>query len=74
MNSNKERINMQDRDTQTICCVAILKNEQRFLDEWLVYHKMIGIDHFFLYDHEREQKLKDFLTPHADYLTVINYW
>ncbi|HTH82121.1 MAG TPA: glycosyltransferase family 92 protein, partial [Mucilaginibacter sp.] len=47
---------------------------QRFLDEWLVYHKMIGIDHFFLYDHEREQKLKDFLTPHADYLTVINYW
>lgn len=56
---------------QTICLAAILRDEEPFLDEWLVYHKMIGIDHFFLYDDAPELPLQKLLQPHADYVTVI---
>jgi hypothetical protein len=58
----------------TICLVAILKNENRFLDEWLIYHRLIGIDHFFLYDDDASLPLKKFLAPHNDYVTVIDWW
>lgn len=55
----------------TICVVAILKDEEPFLDEWLLYHKMLGIDHFFLYDDHPDLPLHNFLSPHHDYVTVI---
>src|ERR1700761_5629491 len=58
----------------SICLVAILKDENRFLDEWLVYHRIIGIEHFFLYDDDPKQPLKDFLSPHEAYVTIINWW
>lgn len=32
----------------SIC--AIFKNEARFLKEWIEYHSLIGVDHFFLYN------------------------
>lgn len=57
----------------TICLVAILKNEEKFLDEWLVYHKMIGIDFFFLYDDDSASSLKEFLRPHSDYIHVVEW-
>jgi hypothetical protein len=59
---------------QTICLAAILRDEEPFLDEWLVYHKMIGIDHFFLYDDAPDLPLQKLLQPHADYITVIPWY
>lgn len=32
------------------CC--ILKDEDLFFPEWLVYHSLIGVEHFYLYDNE----------------------
>lgn len=31
---------------------AIFKNESRYLEEWIEYHKMIGVEHFYLYDND----------------------
>lgn len=56
-----------------ICVVAILKDEERFLEEWISYHRLLGVDHFFLYDHAAEQPLQELLTPHRDYVTVIDW-
>lgn len=55
----------------TICLVAILKDEERFLNEWIIYHRMIGIDHFFLYDDDPALPLKQLLIPHSEYCTII---
>lgn len=57
-----------------ICMAAILRDEEPFLDEWLVYHKMIGIDHFFLYDDAPNLPLQELLQPHANYITVIPWY
>ena len=31
---------------------AIFKNESRYLQEWIEFHKMIGVQHFYLYDND----------------------
>jgi hypothetical protein len=54
-----------------VCLAAILRDEEPFLDEWLIYHKMIGVDHFFLYDDAPDLPLQKSLQPHAAYITVI---
>lgn len=36
----------------SIC--AIFKNEAPYLEEWIEYHKIIGIDHFYLYNNFSE--------------------
>lgn len=56
-----------------ICIVAILKNEQPFLDEWLFYHRLLGVDHFFLYDDDPCFPLNSFLKHHIAYVTIINW-
>ena len=46
-----------------------MKDEERFLDEWLAYHRLIGVDHFFLYDHASEPPLRELVAPHREYVT-----
>lgn len=31
---------------------AIFKNEARFLNDWITFHRGVGVSHFFLYDNE----------------------
>ncbi|MEO6523831.1 MAG: glycosyltransferase family 92 protein [Mucilaginibacter sp.] len=62
---------MISKITSGICLVGIAKDEEKFLDEWLVYHKMLGIDHFVLYDNSPELPLKKLLKFHSEYVTVI---
>lgn len=32
----------------SIC--ALFKNEAKYLKEWIEYHRLVGVDHFYLYD------------------------
>ena len=41
----------------SIC--AIFKNEAPFLKEWLEFHLMLGIDHFYLYNNNSEDDYLD---------------
>jgi hypothetical protein len=57
----------------TVCVVGIFKDEEPFLDEWLLYHRLMGIDHFFLYDDHPDLPLESFLKPHASNVTVVKW-
>lgn len=35
-----------------LAVVAIMKNEAPYLKEWLDYHLLAGVDHFYIYDNE----------------------
>jgi hypothetical protein len=59
---------------EKICIVAILKGEERFLDEWIVYHRMLGIEHFYLYDDDPLFPLEKFLQPYREFVTVVNWY
>jgi len=43
----------------SIC--AIFKNEAFFLKEWIEYHRLVGVDHFYLYDNGSNDRCMDAL-------------
>jgi Glycosyl transferase family 2 len=45
---------------------AIFKNEAPFLEEWLAWHRVIGVSHFFLYDNGSTDGGADLIRGAAD--------
>ena len=62
---------MNDFAPERICVVAILRDELPFIDEWLAYHRLLGVDHFILYDDDPSLPLAQVVAPHASYVTVV---
>lgn len=46
--------------------VAILKNEGPYLKEWIDYHLLAGVDHFFLYDNDSTDNQKEVVRPYVE--------
>jgi hypothetical protein len=46
----------------SIC--AIFKNEFRHLKEWIEYHRLIGVDHFYLYNIKSLDQSEKILSPY----------
>ena len=46
--------------------VLIFKNESPYLKEWLEYHLMLGIDHFYLYQNNSTDDYISVLKPYID--------
>lgn len=57
----------------TIC--LIFKNEAPFLREWIEYHKMIGIAHFYLYNNNSDDNYIEILDPYIKkgWVTLIDW-
>lgn len=49
-----------------IAIVAICKNEGKYIREWIEYHRLKGINKFFIYDNESNDETKDILKPYID--------
>ena len=52
------------RPKHTLCVVAPLKNEAPYIREWIEYHRIVGVEKFFLYDNESEDDLRSVLAPY----------
>ncbi len=48
-----------------LAVVAILKNEAPYLREWLDYHLVAGIDHFYLYDNDSSDNYNEIIAPYV---------
>ena len=59
----------------TLSIMAIMKNEGPYLKEWLDYHILVGIDHFYLYDNESTDNTTEILKPYIKKGIVdYTYW
>lgn len=54
----------------TVAIVAIARNEENYIEEWIAYHRLIGFDHLFIYDHSRLGTLTKQLKPFKEFVTV----
>jgi hypothetical protein len=45
---------------------GIFKNEGRFLDEWIRYNIVIGVDHFYLYNNNSTDNYLQVLSPYIE--------
>lgn len=58
-----------------LAVVAIYRNEAAYIAEWIAYHRLIGVDKFFLYDNETTDETNRILAPHvASGLVEITPW
>lgn len=47
-----------------LCIGAMFRNEARWMKEWIEYHRLIGVQHFYLYDNDSEDNFLDVLAPY----------
>lgn len=59
---------MVDKDLflHDLAVVAILKNEGPYLKEWIDYHLLAGVDHFYLYDNESSDNQAEVAKPYVE--------
>ena len=48
-----------------LAIVAILKNEGHYIKEWLDYHLLAGVDHFYLYDNDSIDNYNKIIAPYV---------
>lgn len=46
--------------------VSLFRDEARFLKEWIEFHKMMGVQHFYLYNHLSQDDYMSVLQPYID--------
>lgn len=68
--------NIQVRKTKyyfSLC--AIFKNEAPYFKEWIEYHRMLGVDHIYLYNNFSTDDYMDILSPYIEegYVTLTDW-
>lgn len=63
----------QKKFNVSIC--AIFKNEANYLKEWIEFHKIVGIEHFYMYNNNSEDGFKKALSPYIEEgtVTLVNW-
>lgn len=64
----RKRNNLSDekvfRDTVKLAVVAIMKDEEKFIEEWICYYLTLGVGHFYLYNNGDFEKTNKILEPY----------
>lgn len=45
---------------------TMFQNEAKFLKEWIEFYRLMGVEHFYLYDHLSTDNCKEVLQPYID--------
>lgn len=54
---------------------AIFNDDARFLEEWIDYHKHVGVEHFYLFNNRSQDNYQQVLQPYMDQgeVTLIDW-
>ncbi|CAH2574716.1 Glycosyltransferase family 92 protein Os08g0121900 [Planktothrix rubescens] len=66
-NEDKQRTQLISQNTRSKCQLsicAILKDESPYLIEWLEFHKIVGVQRFYLYDNGSSDYAFDLVQPY----------
>lgn len=55
----------------TLTAVAIVKNEAPYLPEWIEYHRLMGVERFYIYDNDSTDETNIALVPYVEDGTVV---
>lgn len=56
--------NSKKKYSISICC--IFKNEKKYLEEWIEYYRLIGVEHFYLFDNNSTDEPLELLQKYID--------
>ena len=55
-----------------LAIASSMKYEAPYLKEWLDYHLLAGVDHFYIYDHESPDNLAEVAKPYVE-AGIVDY-
>lgn len=58
-----------------LAVASIFRNEEPYLKEWIEYHRMVGVDHFWLYNDSSQDNWEEVLQPYVEQglVEIINW-
>jgi hypothetical protein len=59
--------------TSYLAIGAVYRNEGRYLREWIEFHRLVGVERFFLYDNRSEDGHMDVLAPYIEAGVVVHH-
>jgi hypothetical protein len=60
-------LNRQDKRRSDIAICAVFKNEADYLKEWIEFHRLVGVSHFYLYNNcSQDNYWLDLLKPYVE--------
>lgn len=64
---------VQAKEYLSVC--AIFQDEAPYLREWIEYHRLMGAEHFYLYDNNSQDEFLEVLQPYMDkkLVTLIDW-
>jgi hypothetical protein len=64
------------RDTEPdvyLAVCAMYRNEAAYLAEWIEFHRLVGVERFFLYDNESDDDSGEVLAPYVEQGIVVRH-
>jgi hypothetical protein len=68
-------VNVKIPKKHTLSVCAVFRNETKYLKEWIEYHSLVGVDHFYLYNNNSTDRFSELLKPYVmkKMVTVIHW-
>ena len=60
-----QRLARGEAPAKYLAIVAIMQNEGPYLREWLEFHRLVGVEHFVLYDNDSSDETREVLEPYV---------
>lgn len=60
------RVELLTEPKYYLALVSLFSNEARFLKEWIEFHLLTGVEHFYLYNHNSKDNYMEILQPYID--------
>ena len=67
----RERAAIARKGKPYLSVCAMYQNEASYLQEWIEFHRLVGVERFFLYDNNSTDDHLDVLTPYIEEGTVV---
>ena len=59
-----EKVELLENPKYYLALTTVFRNEARFLKEWIEFYKLMGVEHFYLYNHLSEDDYMQVLEPY----------
>jgi len=71
----KEWVHPQGNKKENLSICAIIKNEAKYIKEWIEFHRLVGVGHFYLYNNNSSDNLNKVLLPYIKKgIVTLIYW
>lgn len=67
---------LYQRKHYNLSIYTMIRNKKHQLVEWIEYHRMLGVEHFYIYDHYSSDNIEVFLRSYIDrdIVTIIRWY